>query len=892
MKTDDRWRRIEAICQSALDRPPSERATFLESACDGDLEILREIEGLLSNESALSQFLDASAPRTLPSNTASLSGTLLDEFEVGELIGVGGMGEVYRARDPRLNRDVAIKVLRRGIVGQLYGFSRLEREAQLLASFNHPGIAAIHGVADLHSNIALVMELVDGVTLLEHVRAAPIPVDEVVAIAAQIADAVDAAHQQGVVHLDLKPANIKLSSNGIIKILDFGLARTSAETAEESQRGRSASELPSGPDSRQIIGTPSYMSPEQVLGGGIDKRSDIWAFGCILYEMLTGRRAFHGETVPEIMSLVLKSDPDWPRLERAAPGALTRLVRRCLEKDRRVRLRDIGDARFDLLDAVQSKADDVKRGPAFTLSIVAPTGVELPTLASQTAPPQISPDGSAVMCGAVVRSLDSLDVRELPVTLSGQAFWAPDSSWVACPSRGELLKVHLASGHIEVITPFLGPTRGGTWSESGRILIAGNGRLCAVSASGGAPEPVEIPEFAAGDVYRPEFLEETDHFLFWSRNRQGVGHVFLGTLRDGRVCDCKWLMQNETAVHYSPANGCILFVRGNGLCAQRLNIRQRAMCGAPHLVVSGVSSAPHLALASFTVSRAGLIAWRPGAAVAPRLMTFDRSGKELGSSGPANAPIAARLSPDEQRLIVECEQPGTKLLEVGKPSCLELGEGRWSVWCHDGTRLVGVDRLSSRLAYRTLTATAEVRTFDTTLPSDTRLLEDCAPGLSTAVVTTLDGTAWSVPLSNSDRRDSGSPQTPPNVACPRLSPDGRWLVYRGEGRSGLYIQPYPDGLGQRRQIATQGTYPVWRRDGREIVFYQDQRIWSVEVTAIGGQLRLSPAVPLFEIRQSPGLVSQFNPLGISMDGSRIFFPSTSEPVRQSVVHLTSGWSST
>ena len=350
--TDERWLRVKALFQAAVERPPDERDAFLTSAVGDDDALRREVESLLTSDAA-----DAGAFDRLPLAGAGvlagapdrvLSQRFIGPYQVGGLIGAGAMGDVYRARDTKLNRDVALKVLPPLLALDPERVARFRREAQLLAALNHPNIAAIYGLEESDAGQALALELVDGPTLADRITRGALPLADVVDIARQIADALEAAHEKGIVHRDLKPANIKISSNGVVKVLDFGLAKV--------WEGAPGADLAASPAltavdlQGRILGTPGYMSPEQARGRAIDRRTDIWAFGCVLFEMLTGRAAFPGDTISDTIARVLDAEPDWQALPPSTPIHVQNLLRRCLQKDTARRLRHIGDAGLELDD--------------------------------------------------------------------------------------------------------------------------------------------------------------------------------------------------------------------------------------------------------------------------------------------------------------------------------------------------------------------------------------------------------------------------------------------------------------------------------------------------------------------------------------------------------------
>ena len=352
--TADRWRQIEELCHEALGRAPEDRAAFLANACRGDGELQHEVESLLAHDPKAAGFMSGPAAFVASDILGHADGTLvgrhLGSYEVRSLLGVGGMGEVYRAHDHTLAREVAIKVLSAAFAADAPRRARLEREARLLASLNHPNICAIYGLAEADGVRFLVLELVEGETLADRLqcRGAGLPLGEVQAIARQITDALETAHEKGIVHRDLKPANITITADGVVKVLDFGLAK--AIVGERSSPDGTPAAVAAGAETREgvFMGTAAYMSPEQARGLTVDKRTDIWAFGCVLYEMLTGHAAFGRETVSDTIVKILEHEPDWSALPETTPAPIRRLLLRCLAKDPKRRLRDIGDVRIEI----------------------------------------------------------------------------------------------------------------------------------------------------------------------------------------------------------------------------------------------------------------------------------------------------------------------------------------------------------------------------------------------------------------------------------------------------------------------------------------------------------------------------------------------------------------
>ncbi len=476
----ERWRRLEELYHAALTRSERDRASFLAHACAGDEALLREVNALLAQPASGRGFLDgpavAVAAMVSDIGGSTLTGKRLGAYEVHARIGAGGMGEVYRARDTKLGRDVAIKILPPHFTSDPDRLARFEREARVLASLNHPHIGAIYGLEDADGVRALVLELVDGDTLADRIARGPIPVRDTLNIARQIADALETAHEKGIVHRDLKPANIKITPDGVVKVLDFGLAKAVSSGAVTADLTQSPTLTVGGTREGVILGTAAYMSPEQARGQPVDKRTDIWAFCCVLYEMLTGRLAFGRDTVSDTVAAVIEREPDWSALPPSLSPTLKVYLRRCLEKNPRNRVHDVADIRLALEGAFDCPPTGSKKSPwrQWSVAVIAaialaglgattawllksgpserPAVAQLVTRVSVRTPPlavqeralspavALSPDGAhlAYVAGdgatgqLYVRRLDSFEAK--PVQGADNAhgpFFSPDGKWIA-----------------------------------------------------------------------------------------------------------------------------------------------------------------------------------------------------------------------------------------------------------------------------------------------------------------------------------------------------------------------------------------------------------------------------------------------------------------------------
>ena len=861
---------------------------------------------------------------------------IISHYRILSKLGEGGMGEVYRARDTKLNREVAIKILPEAFAQDEERVGRFKREAQVLASLNHPNIAAIYGVEESDGIRALVMELVEGPTLADRIAAGPIPLDEALAIARQIAEALEVAHERGVIHRDLKPANVKVTPEDKVKVLDFGLAKLSSNEAPSNDLSHSPTMI-QGTQAGMILGTAAYMSPEQARGRPVDKRTDLWAFGVVLVEMLTGAPLFAGDTVSDVIAAVLTKPVDWTSLPAGTPAPVRRLARRCLEKDRKHRLADAGSARLEIDDALASKGEDIPTASApapeiswrrtvlrvilpaviitallaallgwalqrgaptanrqLTLTIVPPQGVRLEPVGTMGATPHISPDGSAVLFLAgstrslYVRRLDSLDFVQVAGSnmVSNEPFWN-GSSAISFPSaQNKLLGVRLPDGAPETVMPLDGFTRGGSWSDAGTVLVSGISHLVTREADG-ASASIDIPGDRTGQLLYPAFLPGSEDFLALFKPDGSEGEVWLATLSDGAVTNPTVLFKNDTAAAYTPWDGGrVLYVKNDNLYSQRLNRSKRAIEGQAELVARGVASQPGLMRAEFSVARDGTVAWRPGQAALAQVIVFDRRGAVIGAAGPPGPIESVFVSPtDNSRLLVMGRDRW--LVDVGQAGRVALpGEVDWFNWSPDGARIMGSQR-DGRLVSRLADGAGGIDSIGQ-LPqelSDPKMLSPdgkfllarrpASGGAAWAPVPEIAAAAAWTPLVASDELHADL----------SFSPDGRFVLYDVFRGDGVYVQPFP-GPGRRQLVDQKGIDAVWRGDGKEIVFTRDNAVWSVAVTTSGGSLVLGSPQRLFEgVRRAPGAVAQSQGLAVSRDGSRFFLVQGVEQPEADVIHV-------
>ncbi len=633
-------------------------------------------------------------------------GTRLGSYEVVSALGAGGMGEVYRARDIRLRRDVAIKILLPAVATDPERLARFSREAQVLASLNHPNIAHVHGLEEMPSGYALIMELVEGDTLADRLDRGAVPVAEAMQIARQLVEALDAAHERGIIHRDLKPANIKVTHEGIVKVLDFGLARGPEMPDADALQSPTMTNPALVSRGGVILGTAAYMSPEQARGAAVDKRADIWAFGCVLYEMLTGQRLFGGGSVTDTLAAVMRDEIRLDRLPEATPSAVRRLIGRCLERDPRRRLRDIGDARIVLDDAVTEPtqlsaqpSDVTVPSRSRTLSRLAPWIVAAAALATagyvvlrpeptsnresvelEVGPPAdtqfvtggnvggaaLSPDGRKLLFRAAgsaggglwIRSLARDDARRLAGTGGASyPFWAPDSRRIAFFADGKLKTLDTAAGLPQVVANAPN-ARGGSWGDGDIILFApvGGGAIFRVSAAGGAAE--QVTHLDEGRVenahYWPAVLPGGRKFLYFARSARAEHNgIYLAAI-DGS--GATRLVSSLSSGIFAPplggSPGYLMWVQGGELLAQPLDPDRAALSGRPVTIASGVWVIQSQAGMLASASRTGAIAWASPRAGLGRFVWLDRDGRRRDAIPIEEGHVVhPAISPDGTRLL-------------------------------------------------------------------------------------------------------------------------------------------------------------------------------------------------------------------------------------------------
>ena len=762
--TDERWPRVKALFQAAVERPAEERDAFLAAATGDDAALRREVESLLASDTSDVSFLDqlpvasesvlanplavrpASIDPTL-SHTVLAAGLRVGPYEIIAPLGAGAMGEVYRARDAKLNRIVALKVLPERFALDPDRATRFTREAHLLAKLNHPNIGTIYGLEESNGAQALVLEVIDGPTLADRIALGPIPLEEALTIARQIAEALDAAHEKGIIHRDLKPANIKIARNGVVKVLDFGLAKV-WDGAPQSDLSGSPRLTATDLGERTLLGTPAYMSPEQARGHSLDRRTDIWSFGCVFYEMLTGRAPFAGDTISDTLAAILEREPDLTMLPTVTPVPIHRLLRRCLEKDRKRRLDSASDVRLEIDDAIALPAAETPALAATPSRRVTPAAIATlagltiitalvawilvrpvpaaPVLPARFAIPPapglplnvsglardlaLSPDGRQLVYRAggsntagsplMVRAIDRLDAQPVADVSNAYApFFSPDNRWIGFFENTDLKKVSIAGGPAITLCQFSGIPLGASWGDDNTITFATNAPgagLWRVSADGGEPATLATADPAQheGTYSFPSVLPLGRGVLFTIATASpAYSSVAVLDLKTGQR---KTLIRGGGDAQYVET-GHLVFAAAGALRAVRFDPIRLEVLGDPVAVVDRVMMKPNGA-ANYAVSRAGTLAYI-GAGLsemtAPRaLLWVDRKGHEEPTGAPLRAYGTPRLSPDGTRVAAEIYDQNTDIWiwDFAQETLRRLtfdpaGDGM-SVWTPDGRQII------------------------------------------------------------------------------------------------------------------------------------------------------------------------------------------------------------
>jgi Tol biopolymer transport system component len=874
------------------------------------------------------------------------SGTKLGRYEIRSKIGEGGMGEVYRAYDPSINREVAIKILPAGVCSDKDRLVRFEQEAQAAGSLNHPNILVVHHI-DTHDGAPyIVSELLEGETLRERMGGVALPLRKAIDYALQVAQGLAAAHEKGIVHRDLKPENVFITNDGRVKILDFGLAKLSADR----DGTQSQTEVPTRrvkTDPGVIMGTIGYMSPEQVRGKAADHRSDIFSFGAILYEMLSGRRAFRGESTADTISAILREDPpDLSTTNRGINPALERVVNHCLEKSPEQRFHSARDLAFAIealsgstnvsgstivgaLPAVRRRlrerlgwiAAAVFLLAALTLGVLyfrrVPTEERLvrfvlatPEKTTAISSPLISPDGRTIAVVATsegkgfiyVRPLDSLAAQRLNGTDDAFfPFWSPDSRYLGFFANGKLKKIEVTGGSAQTLCDAKGAA-GGTWNREGIILFGlDNNGTHRVPAAGGTPTLALKLDESQKEVLHafPSFLPDGRHFLFQSWNGHGEdSSIYVASLDGG---ERKLLLKNDSNVAYA-APGYLLFARNTTLLAQPFDASKLQLSGEPFPVLEQVTYSASVGYSNFSVSENGTMVFWSGNTLNQQLAWFDRSGKQLNSVGPPGEYNDVVLSPDEKRAALQRDD-GTNsdiwLMDLARGVPLRFTFNAAldddPVWSPDGSLVVfnaerdGVRglyrKVSSGAGNEELLVKAEAVTNGSDWSADGRFIvfESSNPKTGSDL--------WVLPLFG-DMKPYPVLQTEFNESHGHFSPDGRWLAYvsNESGRNEVYIQSFPPSGGKWQVSTAGGAQPHWRHDGQELFYITpDRKLMAVNVQ-LGQTFAVGAPTPLFQTK-----VARYeapNRYAVSNDGQRFLINTTVEEASETPITVVLNWTST
>lgn len=849
------------------------------------------------------------------------TGTRIGPYEIQSPLGAGGMGEVYRARDTKLRRDVAIKILPETFTSDRERLARFEREARMLAALNHAHIAAIYGFENDDGVRALVLELVNGETLAQRLRRGSAPIPEALAIAGQIAEALEAAHEKGIIHRDLKPANVAITPDGIVKILDFGLAKATANEGPEPDLGRSETIISVGPtEDGRILGTTAYMSPEQARGKSVDKRTDIWAFGCLLFEMVSGRMAFSGETFSDTIAAILERDPPWDKLPHATPPAVRRLLLRCLEKDPKRRLRDIGDARFELEDLLAAPAQTetagrpavitrrtaisvlsgVAAGAAATIFSISryrgsvprnltqfvigvPEGTIIPSSFSRRV--ALSPDGSrlAFFVGSPggLLSVYLQSFRELQPRLVADAaatpFFSPSGQWLGFGRLGRgwgLAKVALEGGAAMTVTPDQ-LLMGGTWGDNDTIyadLVDMSG-LAAIPAAGGPPRVVLAVDYTKGgrQPKTPCAISGTNTILLSMANADTETYDGAQIVAfEPHTGKKHVLVEGGMNPRYSPS-GHLLYARDGKIFAAPFDADRLKVSGQPFTVLEGVMMSRNTGNANYDASASGDLAYVPGTCDggARTLVWVDRNGDAKPLGLPPRSYLHPRLSPGGDRLAIEIEGPNHDIYiyDFDRAVLTKLttdGVSHWPVWSPDATRVAFRRGQMGEFKLQQTPVDRSAPAQPVPAEGQSQSADSWSPDGSELVYTAVNpGEApriMTVPFKGGSPRPleaSGFAQ-----GSPKFSPDGHWVTYCSaeSGKPQVYVRAYPRP-GAKIQISSDGgTDPVWKRDGSELYYRNGDSMMAVTVS-MASTFKAGRPQELWKGRYSHGMSSSCGPPG-------------------------------
>jgi serine/threonine protein kinase len=828
-------------------------------------------------------------------------GQTLSHFRILEKIAGGGMGVVYKAEDTRLHRNVALKFLPDEVSKNLQTLERFRREAQAASALNHPSIAAIYGLEQAEGKRFIVMELVEGESLAQRLSKGPMPIEEALGVCRQIAEGLEAAHEKGVIHRDLKPANVMITEGDKVKILDFGLAKALLGEMQSATASQSPTITEAMTQPGVILGTAAYMSPEQAKGKAVDKRADIWAFGCIMYECLTGKRVFEGETVTETLAAILKGEPDWQTLPATTPPNIRFVLRRCLEKDKSRRLRDAADVCIEIEEArepLQSAGlvehgwagwkgvvllalavlitaaitgiavwmlKPISQGASFigSFAITLPPGDKLGDLTNPSL--ALAPGGNGLVFVGVsadgirqlfLRAMDSHEAKPIPGTENAaRPFFSPDSQWLGFFSGGKLKKVSISGGTAQPLCDAkISSGAGAIWGSDDTIYFSsGYSGLRTIASSGGTPQVVTTLNRSKGEISHrsPQVLPGNKAVLFtvWTGPGYDEHHLELLDLRSG---ERRILLQGADTGRYVPT-GHLVYSRAEALMAVPFDLDRLEVTGAPVVLEEQVRDENQGA--QFTVSDSGTLAYLQGSRrlYERRLVWVNRKGMIEPLPAPVQPYQDPALSPDgcQVALGIGKETCGVWIYEFARATLTPLtplksaGASQAPVWSPDGKRIV---YRATRAGFRNLFWKTTDGSGDEERLTTSPNTQD--PGAWTPdgkwLAFLSGGDIWMLPIEG-ERKPTAFLRTPFSESQPRFSPDGRWVAYisNESGQSEIYVRPFP-GPGGKFQISTGGgSSPLWSGDGRELFYRKGNKMMAVDIVTKPGFRPGSPQA-LFE----------------------------------------------
>lgn len=928
--------RVREVLDRALEHPSEERAQFVAAACGSDGGLREEVLSLLKALALGGEMLEPEAPPD-EAPAEPLTGLQFGAYRVGTRIGAGGMGVVYEAIDTRLGRTVAVKALPPRLARDPHRRARFEREARVVAALNHPNIASIYGVEETPMGTVLVLEYVPGPNLAELLVGKALPLEEAVDIARQIARALEAAHGAGIVHRDLKPANIKVTPEGMVKVLDFGIAKVVSGAAEVA--GAEDGQTLAG----AMIGTAAYMSPEQARGRPVDRRTDLWSFGCVLYEMLTGHRAFEGDTTSDTVAAVLRSEPDWSRLPNQTPQGVHRVLLRCLSKDPQQRLRDAGDAALDLHVDAELPEALAPAGRRWWLALVVGLAVAIslaggwfsrgvgqrelepmrfsihssqPISSSYNGSVAFSPDGRVVVyaagdpwntAGLYARPLNTFGSELMPGTeRASMPFFSSDGKWIGFLEGNAdgvgpavLRKVPAQGGPVQVIMQRAETVIGADWGDDGSLVLCQfPGTVWHLAPDEAAPSRIGPQLDVERELFsHPDVLPGSRQALIthWTRD-DGVDwkpHIVVMDLRTGHR---KELLAGCAQARYVSERAAVVYLQGSSIMAQPFDAESVQLSGEARRLIEPEGDVGSGTFVRYAVSSTGSLAYVPGDAPAPstELAWFSVDGSS-STVYRSRFPIwTLRLSPDESKVAFTTHVPERDLwvLDLHRGTTIRLttsGGTSYPVWTPDGTRIAFEHQHGGKaeiLWTRSDGSGQPERLY--AHPDGTGCFPTgFSPDGATLVISTLDANGkdtdiYLVPIGGEGSVQKLLPTKADRVAA-RFSPDGTMIAFSSTetGRAEIYAMPYP-ALDRKVRVSHEGgERPTWSGDSKRLFYRYAQRLYATDV-ASSPTLTISAPVVLLDVL--PG-----DRYDTSIDGTRFIMGRPKGEWRpQTTIHVITG----